>query len=153
MKENTYIIPGVDFYIGISINYNCEEYIIEELKANRLQLISFKNVDGLLIEDLYLPNNAKSLIIVAINNIESSNGKEKNTIKNVLDMFSIKKEDLDSIKDKRIDKVVEEEYEIRYKKASLRKRRIYNSFFERYQDENHQKTKERIKKLMENYRK
>lgn len=150
MKENTYIIPGIDFYIGTSIHCNNEDNILRDIQNMKIPLIPFNKVDGLLIEDLYIPNDAKSLIILAINRIESNRGI---TIQNVLDLLIFKKEGLASIKNKAIDKVVEKEYEMRYEKASLRKRRIYNSFFEKYQDESHQMTKERIEKLTENNRK
>ena len=47
----------------------------------------------------------------------------------------------------RIDKVVEKHFEEKYDQVLEKEKRIYQSFFERYQDGSYLKTKERIKRL------
>ncbi len=150
MKDNTYIIPAVDFYIGIS-NFSTADFILKELKDGKTKLIPFECVDGLLVEDLGFLFSEKGFIVFAINKLKLDN--KSGFANNILDMVILKKEDIDLIKNKTIDKVVEDIYESKYEKASLRTRRFYNSFFEKYQDGDYNKTKERVKKLIENNRK
>lgn len=152
MKDNTYIIPAVDFYVGIS-EFGTPDNIFKELKEGKIKFIPFECVDGLLIEDLGFLLLEKNLIVVAINKLNFYKGENKQVINNVLNLTVFNKEELDSLKEKTIDKVVEDIYESKYEKASLRTRRFYNSFFERYQDGDYNKTKERVKKLIENNRK
>lgn len=152
MKDNTYIIPAVDFYVGIS-EFGTPDNIFKELKEGKMKFIPFECVDGLLIEDLGFLLLEKNLIVVAINKLNFYKGENKQVINNVLNLTVFNKEELDSLKEKTIDKIVEEKYELLYKEAPLRGRHIFNSFFERYQDGDYNKTKERVKKLIENNRK
>ncbi len=152
MKDNTYIIPAIDFYFGIP-NNNTISDIILELKYEKVKLVPFENVDGLLIEDLEPYLSEKGFIIVAINKLNFYKDENKQVSNNILNIVVFNKEEFDSLKDKTIDKIVEEKYESIYKKVPLRTRRIFNSFFEKYQDGDYNKTKERVKKLTENNRK
>lgn len=152
MKDNTYIIPAVDFYVGIS-EFETPDNIFKKLKEGKTKLIPFECVDGLLIEDLEIFLLEKILIVVAINKLNFYKGENRKVINNVLNLTVFNKEELDTLKEKTIDKIVEEKYELFYKEAPLRVRHIFNSFFEKYQDGDYDKTKERIKKLIENNRK
>ncbi len=72
MKDNTYIIPAVDFYIGIS-EFGTPDNIFKELKEGKTKLIPFECVDGLLVEDLDFLFSEKGFIVFAINKLKLDN--------------------------------------------------------------------------------
>ena len=74
MKDNTYIIPAVDFYVGIS-EFGTLDNIFKELKEGKMKFIPFECVDGLLIEDLGFLLLEKNLIVVAINKLNFYKGE------------------------------------------------------------------------------
>lgn len=88
MKDNTYIIPAVDFYIGIS-NFSTADFILKELKDGKTKLIPFECVDGLLVEDLGFLFSEKGFIVFAINKLKLDN--KSGFANNILDMVILKK--------------------------------------------------------------
>lgn len=151
MKNNTYIIPAIKFYIAIPLNKGDEfsslDNVKQKLSNNECQLIPFDQVDGLTIEEIItLDGFSKGFAVCAINKMEAKAKTYTNITSNVLNILFFPKK-LDCATNKTIDKVVEEEFELKYNEADPQTRRIYNSFFETYQDNSYEDTKERIKKL------
>lgn len=147
MKNNTYIIPGIHFYIVIPKNsdLSLEQFRLEILKSKG-QFIPFEQIDGLTIGEM---SNALNINIgfafCAASHIKSTDGNSK---LHVLDTLFFPMEYIKKQKDFTIDKVIEKNYEHRYITESNRYRQIFNSFFQKYQDDSYEKTKDRIVKIL-----
>lgn len=145
MKENTYIIPAIDFYI-VKPNDSFESFEDAEfkIKQGRVSLIPFGYVDGLLVDELInnfgLTNN---FLFCAINMVDTIGGDR---YMNILHTSFFNTNSLENQMNCQIDKVIEQLYSNSYHTVSIRSRQIYNSFFERYQDGDYEKTKQRIKR-------
>lgn len=155
MKDKTYIIPAIDFYVLIPENtLGTPDEICNNVSNGRYKvMIPFEKVDGLLLGELMeIPLFADGFVISAINHIDIKENDTDYKIKSTYANFFIQnKSDIPKIAlDKTIDKVIEESYESVYTKVNERKRQIFNSFFQKYQDGSYKKTKERVKRLLSN---
>lgn len=157
MKDNTYIIPAIGFYVVVPM-FKC--YRIEEIniqmKENVCFYIPFSQVDGLTLEELLnIEQFQNGFSVSAINRIECFEPDTNVLIRNEVDklFFPCIEKIQDSEKNKRIDKIVEENYELMYSDANDEKRKIYNCFFEKYRDGSYSETKKRIDKILEKNRK
>lgn len=153
MKDNTYIIPAIDFYVVIpkeGEQFFSLENMFKKMLKGHCRFIAFENVDGLTIKELLIFNSfSNGFSVCAVNRIEYNENGEVIKLNNVLDSLFFPSSIIETLKDKTIDKIVEENYELRYKEADLKNKRYYNSFFEKYQDGSFEKTKERIKRIFE----
>lgn len=153
MKDNTYIIPAIDFYVAVPMFkcYRTEEMDIQ-MKEDVCFYIPFSQVDGLTIKELFcIEKFQNGFSVCAINKIENFEPKNKVLVRNIVDIlfFPCIERIPDSEKNKRIDKLVEEDYELLYSDANDEKRKIYTCFFEKYRDSSYSETKKRIDKLLE----
>ena len=147
MKENTFDIPAVKFCI-ISKRSSKNELIAmceHCLGYGDISLIPFETVDGLMIEDVLKILKTNDFAIVAVANLEALIGKQRRVGSLLCEVFD--ENFLKPLKEERIDKLVEKHFEEKYNQVDEKEKRIYQSFFERYQDGSYEKTKERIKKL------
>lgn len=136
MKENTYIIPAIDFYIG---------EVSDGMGLLPDTFIPFEKVDGMSVQEL-----VDSLELDDFFAFYAASASTFRGYRNVMDKTIISVEKLlwATNGNKTIDKVIEEIYESRYQDASKREQEIFNNFFERYQDKNHEETKQRVKRLL-----
>lgn len=142
MKENTFDIPSVKFCIGYrTIPYGKRICEINETFI----LVPFEDIDGLTIDDVLKTINNKEFVFAAISLTKSITSDVYNIgylVREKFDSDSLQSQMLDCI-----DKVVEKRLEEKYSQANEKEKRIYQSFFEKYQDGSYLKTKERIKRL------
>lgn len=114
------------------------------MEANEASLIPFDNVDGLTVEETLRTLQTKDFAICCTVNWKAQTGPNQVQI---LDTLVFPASTLINEKNVSIDQLVENEYEYRYMEVPESTRRIYRCFFERYQDNSYQETKERVKKL------
>ena len=146
MKENTFDIPSVKFCIGYDIsNKNNVSTVVGHYFGYNLGLIPFENVDGLTIDDVLKTIKTEEFVFAAISLVKSIIGPHSDFSFLVIEKFD--SNSLQSQMLERIDKEVEKRLEEKYCQANEKEKRIYQSFFERYQDGSYQKTKERRKRL------
>lgn len=147
MKENTFIIPAVKFCI-ISKRSKESDFILMNyhyLGYGDMVLIPFEAVDGLMIEEVLKVLKAKGFVLAAVADLEALVGNQRKVNSLLYEVFE--DDFLEPLMKKRIDKVIEKRFEEKYDQAEENEKRIYHSFFERYQDGSYEKTKERIKRL------
>lgn len=166
MKENTYIIPAIKFYIlkeprnlskvekreALSDATVCCEFnkIIEE--ANTI-LIPFSEVDGLTVSEMASSLSIRNYFaIVAIHEYErkilTPAGMTLDKNFRFLDtrIFSITEDK----KDVPVDQMFETYIKDIYPSASNKQKRIYHSFLEQYRYQDYEQTKMIIKEIKEN---
>lgn len=157
MKENTYIIPAIDFYIVPIWSGVPEPHGIFEMGVSKQRFLGsflpFEEVDGLTIQELEDVIESDTVFLFCAANVHDfgrKSGPFAGIEKTIIDMMIFSTEKLLHATDrnKTIDKVIEEIYESRYQDASKREQEIFNNFFERYQDKNHKETKQRVKRLL-----
>ncbi len=147
MKENTFDIPSVKFCIISKYSSKNDFIAMYEhcLGYGDISLIPFETVDGLMIEDVLKILKTNDFAIVAVANLEALIGKQRRVGSLLCEVFD--KDFLKPLMKERIDKVVEKRFEEKYDQSLEKEKRMYQSFFERYQDGSYEKTKERIKRL------
>lgn len=114
------------------------------MEANEASLIPFDNVDGLTVEETLRTLQTKDFAICCSANWKTQSGINQVQI---LDTTTFPASALINSKNESIDQLVENNYENLYKEQPESTRRIYRCFFERYQDNSYEETKERVKKL------
>lgn len=138
MKSNTFDIPAYKYAI----------------KLTNGKYVPFDNFDGLTLKEVYYilwnENDKKKYPYHEKNNSISFVCYYGEECPNKKEIFSLvfSKEKVEEYKDLYIDKVIENDLEILYnniEKPSIKK--AIRCFFERYQDNTHQDTLSRIKKI------
>lgn len=145
--ENTFDIPAVKFCI-ISKHSSKNDFIAmceHYLGYGDMVLIPFETVDGLMIEEALKALKTKDFVLVAIADLEALVGNQRKVSSLLYEVFE--DDFLEPLMKERIDKVIEKRFEEKYGQALENEKRIYHSFFERYQDGSYEKTKERVKRL------
>jgi len=152
MKNNTYIIPAIDFYVVFpraGYSFTKPEDVEYCIKVGMHKLIPFKEVDGLLISELFQIScfsNGFAVCPIAIMKTLDEKHEEQNFYNRLYILKQFKENAIGL--SKTIDKIVEETYERNYRDADSETRRLYNCFFERYQDGDYETTKQRVKRLL-----
>lgn len=142
MRENTFDIPSVKFCIGYSsVPYGKRIEKINEVSS----LVLFEDVDGLTIDNILNTIQKGEFDFFAISLTKSIVNENYDIGYLVREKFD--SDSLQTQKSERIDKVIEKIFEEKYTQVDEQEQRIYRCFFERYQDGNYEKTKERIKRL------
>lgn len=131
MRENTFDIPSVKFCI------------VNDFFSN---YIPFEYVDGLTIDDI--PHiYRRGFYFYAITLPKDFAGEICDQCQWIFVIENFYWSALQTQKLERIDKVIEKRFEEKYNQVDEKTQRIYNCFFERYQDGSYEKTKERVKRL------
>lgn len=149
MKDNTFNVPAYNFSI-IIMNQPAIQKEVNECEYNRamkqdaVSIIPFDNVDGLTVEETLKTLQRDDFAVCCTANWKTQTGINQVTL---LDTLIFPSSVLRKSLTVSIDQLVENNYERRYMEAKESTRRIYRCFFERYQDNNHQETKERVKKI------
>lgn len=157
MYKDSYDIPAYKFALIRSKSSELEtiESNINDFKNTRV--FSFDDLDGLTIREIdkmiYL-NDLKFICYYSVDELKFSLNQILNWSKSNLNyhyLFSTIKYVLDlndlEASDKRIDEVIEEKLMAAYPSASFEEKKIFNCFFERYQDRTHEDTVQRVYKM------
>lgn len=161
MKDNTYVIPAIKFYIlkepeNLSSTLNEEAVAFEfnkMINETRLTLIPFSDVDGLTVSELALSLHIKKYFaIAAVNVYDGQFIIQKGSVPSK--GFSFFDSVIFSLSDDKmnveVDKMFETYIEGVYSNATDRQKRIYNSFLEQYRYQDYEKATQKIKEIKEN---
>lgn len=173
MKDNTYVIPAIQFYIlkGPVVDFSSftKEEIVGKLnlalKSGNASLIPFENVDGLTVKEMIDCLQIKEYFAVVaaatftekrINNHEVQTEKTNinilsaaifNTsadeLKCGISVFDVKNDELDQT----VDRLYQSYIERSYCYDEPRTRSIYNSFLEKYQYQDYEQTKKKKREI------
>ena len=156
MKKNTYDVPA--YKMGIVLINRGERQYFEPrdysraISAGKVKIIPFEAVDGLLVSEVQDILKNKELYIQFFCSYQNKTLKENNEFTlqehiNLRKSLYFDRNVLTQNLAKPVDQVIEEELERLYKHMDEKDKRFANCFFERYQDQNYELTKQRIKRL------
>ena len=145
MKENTFDIPSVKFCIVYDISNRNFSKSVGHYFGYDICLIPFEAVDGLSIDDVLKTIKTEEFIFAAVSLAKAMIGPYRDFSFLLTEKFDSDR--LETLKSELIDETIEKIFEEKYNSLSYQEQRIYNCFFERYQDGSYEKTKERIKRL------
>jgi len=154
MKQNSYIIPAVQFYI-LKVKEDLNRYspeeamkkINKEIERQDFSLVSFDEVDGLTIEELKDSIHAGKYIAFTAVVLTNEYYIKRNLASRVPNYYLIDTAvfNTEFYSDMEIGKRIEQYIETDYASFSTQKKRIYNSFLEKYQYNGYEEVKEKIK--------
>ena len=142
MKNDTFNIPALKFVVG----RNIEPTITGNIREVR-NTIDFENIDGLTASDIlatYLFGRVyRGLSLYCYFGVDDNNFK-----KNEIFSLMVSREELMQNEDETVDKIIEGKLEEMFvNNEDIHVRKAIQCFFERYQDNTHQDTLSRIKKI------
>ena len=153
MRENTFDIPAVRFYVSHGMT-NCMSQLYPRAKGelgedSTIIAVPFEAVDGLVVKEFldYLENYSFLHAGISISALSVSDSLKGDKVYIPLLFEQINAYGFTEFYNMRVDKVIEICFEEKYNQSNEKTKRIYRCFFERYQDCSYEKTKERIKKL------
>lgn len=161
MQENTYIVPAIKFFVLFFPNVNpssdYKEYE-QALYNNEYIRFPFEDIDGLTAEEVFdsLQMPTSGFMVTAGVEMQGKNAQGNQSYQNYFQytsMFFSQKYLQSQGTNQQIDKLVEDIFEQNYMNASPRSQKCYNAFFEKYQDKDYNKTKQRIARLTNSDRK
>lgn len=149
MKKDSFDIPAYKFCVLRDFNLNDWENLDEKIKTfNKTQMVPFENVDGLTIGEVQSLLHVGTIVCLCYldGGIEQlCNAHVITIIANIFLNSDIVSANQDMQIDEAIGNLLEENY---YKKDFQEKiQKVARCFFERYQDQTHSDTKERVKRL------
>ena len=158
MKKNTYDVPA--YKMGIVLINRGEHQYFElrdysrAISTGKVKIIPFEAIDGLLVSEVKDILKNKELYIKFFCSYQNITLKENNesTIQEQINLrygLYFDSNALSENLNKPVDQVIEEGLEKIYKNMNEKDKRFANCFFERYQDQNYELTKQRIKRLEE----
>lgn len=161
MKDNTYIIPAIKFFIvnepeELKNKRNFNNYLLEfqrKIDISDITLIPFDQVDGITVAVMQEALNInKYFAVMAALDIEQCHVYGGNIISNrkICNLKTIVFPIKEDILDTPVDKVFENYIENSYFSVSENERMIYNSFLEKYRYQDYNKTKEKVKQIEKN---
>lgn len=156
MRENTFDIPAVQFYVSNGMT-NCMSKLYPRAKGElgndpTIIAVPFEAVDGLVVKEFldYLENYSfiRSGISISALSVSDSLKGDKVYIPLLFEKINkINTYGYTEFYNMRVDKVIEIYFEEKYNQSNEITKRIYRCFFERYIDYSYEKTEERVKKL------
>ena len=155
MRENTFDIPAVQFYVSNGMT-NCTSELYPRAKGELGNdptkiAVPFEAVDGLVVKEVldYLENYSciRSGISISALSVSDSLKGDKVYIPLLFEKIKINTYGFTEFYYMRVDKVIEIYFEEKYNQSNEITKRIYRCFFERYQDGSYEETKKRIKRL------
>lgn len=154
MKHPSYNIPAYKFAIvqindyGQPKSHSLTEYE-QHIKQGDVALIPFENVDGLTLEEVRELLRNEETFITCYYDYESYCGPLLCKHRQIVSSVFIDHATMKYNKNLTIDEVVEAIYEQSYKTLEPKALKACHCFFERYQDESYEMTKNRIKRIKE----
>ena len=153
MRENTFDIPAVQFYVSNGMT-DCTSELYPRAKGELGNdptkiAVPFEAVDGLVVKEIldYLENYSFIRSGISISALSVSDSLKGDKVYIPLLFEKINTYGYAEIYNMRVDKVIERYFEEKYNQSNEITKRIYRCFFERYQDGSYEETKKRIKRL------
>ena len=140
MRENTFDIPAIKFCIAFDASERKAKHF--DVSEKGVRFIPFKDVDGLLVEEVIKIVGTDNFTFVALADTKSINGEHRYT--HLLAVETFDGVFLQTQSKERIDKVIEKQLEGKYDDVSSQQQRIYQCFFERYQGRSYDATLKRV---------
>lgn len=161
MKDNTYVIPAIKFYIlkgpedlDDTLSDEIVDYEFDRMmKKGEPTIIPFSNVDGLTVFEMATSLRIDKHFAIAAANVCEEKSVTDSGIKidKVFSFFDLVRFSLtDDKMDVPVDKMFETYIEGVYSSASDKQKRIYHSFLEEYRYQNYEMTKAKIKEINQN---
>ena len=157
MYKDTYNVPAYNFALIRSGNYDLTSVNNDVVDFNKMDVFSFDDLDGLTVKEIEILLGLDNLKFVccygvdelkfALDHILSCNRNGYNyrhsffIVKYILDLKGLE------VSDKRIDEIIEERLMNAYPSANEEEKRVFNCFFERYQDKTYQDTVNRTYRM------
>ena len=153
MRENTFDIPAVQFYVSNGMT-DCTSELYPRAKGELGNdptkiAVPFEAVDCLVVKEVldYLENYSFIRSGISISALSVSDSLKGDKVYIPLLFEKINAYGYAEIYNMRVDKVIERYFEEKYNQSNEITKRIYRCFFERYQDGSYEETKKRIKRL------
>ncbi len=161
MKDNTYIIPAINFYIlkepkGLrvpSTNATIKYQFNEQINKQNYCLVPFEEVDGLTVSEMKSSLGIENYFaIVAVNEVHKQVIVGGNKyIRNGFSFFDMATFSLTAdILNIEISKLFERYIQNSYSNLNDSQKRLYCAFLEKYRYQDYGKTKQKIKEIEEN---